>query len=159
MRLGKFILIIVATIFGGCASKQTAEPYTTRLYSGSYDEVWLATLKALNDYPLKVTAKDSGRLQSEVVNGPYNELLFTYPDAIELPERFRYSLRFNLAKFQSDDAEQVVRVRIVKELERFYDFYTGWVAYPSDGLEEKLLLYRIEHILQMEKHLSKQPAE
>ena len=159
MRLRKLFFLIGAMILGGCASKQTTEPYVTRLYTGSYEEVWLATLKALNDYPLKLTAKDSGRLQSEVVNGPYNELLFTYPDALELPERFRYSLRLNLAKFQSDDRDQVVRVRIVKDLEKFYDFYTGWVAYPSDGLEEKLLLYRVEHILQMERHLSKQPAE
>jgi hypothetical protein len=115
-------------------------------------------LKALNDYPLKVSNKDAGKIQSEVVNGPYNDLLFTYPEAIELPERFRYSLKFNFAKLVADNRTPLIRIRIIKELEQFQDFYTGWIPYQSDGLEERLLLYRIEHILKMEKTLAGQPT-
>ena len=73
----------------GCASERPAEPYQTRLYAGTYDEVWLASLRALNDYPLKLSNKDTGKIQSEVVNGPYNDLLFVHPEPIELPERYR----------------------------------------------------------------------
>lgn len=150
---GVFFLLFLSA----CSSTSpTGEPYYTRLYGGTYDEVWTATLKALNDYPLKLSNKDSGRIQSEVVNGPYNDLLFAYPEAIELPERFRYALKFNFAKLTNDEREGLTRVRIIKELERFHDFYTGWVQYPSDGLEEKILLYRIEHLLRMEKLLSRQ---
>jgi hypothetical protein len=147
---GVFFLSLV-----GCSSTPVNEPYRTRLFVGSYDEVWTATLKALNDYPLKISNKDSGRIQSEVVNGPYNDLLFAYPEPIELPERFRYTLKLNFAKLIADDNEPVTRVRVVKELERFADFYTGWVSFPSDGMEEKILLYRIEHVLRMEKSLSR----
>lgn len=154
----KFIGVIVAAHLTACASQPKAEPFYTRLYEGSYDDVWLATLKALNDYPLKVSNKDNGKIQSEVVNGPYNDLLFTYPDPIELPERFRYSIKFNFAKLGTEDRKPMVRIRIIKDLEQFHDFYTGWLAYPSDGMEEKLLLYRIEHILQMEKHLAEGDA-
>ena len=85
---------LVAFIFlGACATGRSPEPYQTRLYTAGYDEVWLAALKALNDYPLKISNKDSGKIESEVVNGPYNDLLFVYPEQIELPERYRYSLR------------------------------------------------------------------
>ena len=152
--LGTFAVVVC---LGGCASKPAGDAFYTRLYEGTYDEVWIATLKALNDYPLKVSNKDTGKIHSEVVNGPYNDLLFTYPDSIELPERFRYSMKFNFAKLVSDDRKPLVRIRIIKELEQFHDFYTGWVAYPPDGLEEKLLLYRVQHILQMEKKLSETP--
>ncbi len=141
----------------GCSSLTTtpsASAYATRLYLGTYDEVWTATLKALNDYPLKISNKDSGRIQSEVVNGPYNDLLFQYPEAIEIPERFRYTLKFNFAKLSSDDQQPLVRVRLIKELERFHDFYTGWLPYPADGMEEKIILYRIEHILRMERAIA-----
>ena len=141
----------------GCSTLATtpsANAYATRLYVGTYDEVWTATLKALNDYPLKVSNKDSGRIQSEVVNGPYNDLLFTYPEPIEIPERFRYTLKFNFAKLSTDDRQPLVRVRLVKELERFHDFYTGWLPYPPDGMEEKVILYRIEHILRMERAIA-----
>jgi hypothetical protein len=149
-------LMIGGYFFSGCASTPTAEPFYTRLYVGTYDEVWLASLKALNDYPIKLSNKDSGRIQSEVVNGPYNELMFVFPEPIELPERFRFSVDLSFAKFVSDDKRPLIRVRVRKALERFQDFYTGWSGFPSDGLEEKVLLYRIEHILQMEKRLTTQ---
>lgn len=137
-----------------CASGPTrVEPFYTRLYAGSYDEVWLATLKALNDYPLKISNKDTGKILSETVNGPYNDLLFTPIESVDLPERFRYSLKFNFAKLVTDDDRPLTRVRVIKSLERFQDFYTGWTAGNSDGLEEQILLYRIEHILQMEQML------
>lgn len=157
--LGLVFVFFLGFLLGGCASPSALpEPYTTRLYMGSYDEVWLAALKALNDYPLKISNKDSGKILTEVISGPYNDLLFTYPESIELPERFRYSLKVNFAKLVSEENKGLTRVRIIKELEKFHDFYTGWISFPSDGLEEKLLLYRIEHILRMEKQLSKASA-
>lgn len=145
---------LVVSLLAGCASTPSHEPFHTRLYYGKFDDVWLAALKALNDYPLKLSNKDSGKIQSETVNGPYNDLLFQYPEPIELPERFRYSLKLSFAKLVSDDEQPLTRVRVIKDLERFQDFYTGWLAYPSDGLEEKLLLYRIEHILKMQQALA-----
>lgn len=154
------LVLIFFLVFGvgGCAHESTrSEPFSTRLYKGSYDDVWLATLKALNDYPLKLSNKDSGKVYSEIVNGPYNELLFSHPEPIQLPERFRFSLKFNFGRLESENNQNLVRLRIVKELEKFQDFYTGWVPYPSDGLEEKLILYRIEHILSMDRHMGAKP--
>lgn len=156
----KLLLSALSSVFllAGCASTPSHEPFYTRLYTGKFDDVWLAALKALNDYPLKLSNKDSGKIQSEVVNGPYNDLLFQYPEPLELPERFRYSMKLSFAKLVTDDDEPLTRVRIIKDLERFQDFYTGWLGYPSDGLEEKLVLYRIEHILKMQQALAKRSS-
>ena len=153
----KIFLWLVASFFlVSCAtSGPRSEPYYTRLFNGNFDEVWTSALKALNDYPLKLSNKDAGKIQSEIVNGPYNDLLFTHPETLELPERFRYSIRLNFAKLATEERQPVTRVRIIKELEKFNDFYTGWANLPSDGIEERVLLYRIEHILQMEKTLAK----
>lgn len=157
MKLLNSLFILFFFSFGiiGCTTKPTPEPFYTRIFEGNYDAVWLAALKALNDYPLKVSNKDTGKIQSETVNGPYNDLFFSHPEGIELPERFRYNLKFNFAKLVADNKKPMIRVRIIKELEQFQDFYTGWVTFPSDGLEERLILYRIEHILGMEKTLAK----
>ncbi len=149
-------LLVVSGLIIGCASTPKSEPFHTRIYSGSYDEVWLATLKALNDYPLKMSNKDTGRIESEIINGPYNDLLFSPIEPIELPERFRYSVKVNFAKLEASDDRSLTRVRIVKGLEKFRDFYAGWTPFQSDGLEENLLLYRIQHILQMDQQLSDQ---
>jgi hypothetical protein len=153
-------LILLATLLSRCASIPKSEaPFHTRLYEGTYDDVWLATLKALNDYPLKLSNKDSGKIQTETVNGPYNELLFAHPEPIQLPERFRYNISLSFARLESEAKRSLVRIRIRKELEKFHDFYTGWGPYPSDGLEEKLILYRIAHILAMERALSTPAAK
>ena len=161
MTAPKRFFFLVAGVFflGACASPPRTEPFYTRLYAGSYDEVWLATLKALNEYPLKISNKDTGKIQSETVNGPYNDLLFTPIEVSEIPERFRYSLKFNFAKLVTDDDRPLTRIRIIKSLERFQDFYTGWSATASDGLEEQILLYRIEHILQMDQMLADQQPQ
>ncbi len=148
-------LFLYAVLSISCTSTPRLDPFQTRIFEGNFDDVWLATLKALNDYPLKVSNKDAGKIQSEIVNGPYNDLVFTYPEAIEVPDRYRYSLKFNFGKLEGDDSKPLIRVRVIKDLERFQDFYTGWTPYVSDGLEEKIILYRIEHILRMEKLLSK----
>lgn len=153
MRGLRFILLTTCLV--SCVSKRSTEPFYTRFFDGNYDEVWLASLKTLSDYPIRSSNKDSGRIQSDMINGPYNDLFFTYPDPIELPERFRFSLKVNFAKFSDNVNRPVTRVRIVKELEKFQDFYTGWVGFSADGLEERVLLYRIEHILKMEQALSR----
>ncbi len=148
-----------AVILGGmvgCASTPKTELFYTRVYEGTYDDVWLASLKAVNDYPLKVSNKDSGKIISELVNGPYNDLFLTVAEPIDLPEKYRYSIKFNFAKLQTEDNRPLVRIRLIKDLEQFHDFYTGWLPSPSDGLEEKLLLYRIDHILKMETQLTRE---
>ncbi len=156
MRFGfRFLTLFFLLIVTGCASQSPRKPFHTRIYDGSYDEVWGSGLKALADYPLKLSNKDTGRVTTEVVNGPYNDLLFQYPEKIELPERYRYSLEFNFAKLLGDDKRPLTRIRVVKNLERFQDFYTGWTPYYSDGIEEQVLLYRMEHLLKMEKTLSR----
>lgn len=151
------VLICALILLGGCASQTASdEAFRTRIYEGSYDDVWLAALKTLNDYPLRVSNKDSGRIITETVNGPYNELVLTYPGPLEQPERFRYSLKFSFAKLVSEKKNKpLVRVRVIKDLEQFQDFYTGWLGYPSDGIEERVLLYRIEQVLNMERTLTK----
>ncbi len=154
-----FFLLLSMLLLNFCASKDINKPFFSRIYDSDYENVWNCTLKALSDYPIKLALKDSGRIESELVNGPYNELFFTYPDKLEAPERFRFSLTFAFAKLVSDNNRPLTRIRLQKKLERFEDFYTGWINFPSDGIEEKTLLYRIEHILQMEKHLSKQTSD
>lgn len=158
MRLFFSLLLIAAlSLLSACASEQPVrEPFQTRIFKGSYDQVWIATLKALQDYPLKISNKDVGKIFSETINGPYNDLLFEYPEGIELPERFRYSLKFNFAKLTEDQDQKLVRVRVIKDLEKYKDFYTGWLRVPADGLEEKVLLYRIEQLLRIGQSLEKE---
>ncbi len=155
-----YIFSVLSLVLCSCASKPALEPFKTRIYDGAYEDVWSSALKALSDYPLKLNNKDTGKIQTEVINGPYNDLLFSHPEGIDLPERFRFSMRFNIAKVDEDEEQgPTIRVRVIKDLQRFVDFYTGWVDYPADGVEERLLLYRLEHLLKMEQKLTELASE
>lgn len=140
----------------GCTHTPNSEPFQTRIYDANYDLVWDMAVKALADYPIKISNKDAGKIHTEVVNNPYNELFLTFPEKIDLPERFRYSLKLSIANITEKDDDTLVRIRVTKELEKFHDFYTGWLPYGSDGIEEKLILYRIQHLIEMEKRFNKQ---
>jgi hypothetical protein len=145
---------VMNRVFLGSATLAANANTTFDLYSFTDMAV-----KALADYPIKISNKDSGKIHTEVVNNPYNELFVTFPEKIDLPERFRYSLKLSIANITEKDDDTLVRIRVTKELEKFHDFYTGWMPYGSDGIEEKLVLYRIQHLIEMEKRFTKQQQQ
>ncbi len=125
----------------------------THLYSHPFDLVWDQTLAAITDYPLRSTDKDAGRIQTELITGPYNEVFMSLPEPLPLPERYRFTVRISMARLETEDKQPLTRVRVLKNLEQYFNFYVGWRSTPSDDIEEKALLYRIEHLCAMSEYL------
>lgn len=149
-----FWLILTVVVTVGCSAQRPKEPYYTRLYEGTYDDLWGASIAAMRDYPLRFSNKDTGKIQTEIVNGPYNDLVFTYPDPIETPDRFRFSVKAQVAKVGSSKKGDIIRVRLSKDLERHVDFYTGWLPVSPDGIEERIILYRIAQTQEIQRALT-----
>ena len=53
------------------------------------------------------------------------------------------------------EARQATKVTIVKETQLQVDFFSDPRSLPSDGLEEKSILYRIGREIQVERALAK----
>lgn len=156
MRLIYSLFFLV--ILSGCAlfreNSGPPETFAVRdeMYYGSFDQVWRAAQLALQNYPMKINNMDLGVIETEQVKG-YKVWMPPYKTE-QTSGGLAYSLNVRLIKGKSQGRD-VVKVSILKETQIQKDFFSEPVRMPSDGLEEKSILYRIGRELQIERALEK----
>lgn len=146
-------------LFAACAS----EPVATRsdklvqkfsfqkIYFYPYDSVWRAAQLALK-YPIAVNNMDNGILETDWVRGVDG---FSPAHVGREPSPgVRYKIQLSLVKGKSERRESV-RVTVVKKIEKQRDFFSEPEPLETDGLEEKVLFYRMERELVIEEALKK----
>lgn len=127
------------------------EPVVATFY-GKYSEVESALKQAMLKYPQRVDNTEAGIFETDYVKG---EARFRAAHAEGgLPNGFRYRILLRLVK-GTKDARQAVKVVVVKQGEIVKDFFAEASSYPSDGLEEKVILYRIERELKITRAIMK----
>lgn len=95
---------------------------------------------------------DNGVLETDWIRGPDG---FTAPSVQKDPSSgVRYKMTLSLVKGKLDNKESV-RVTIVKKMEKQRDFFSEPESIESDGLEEKVIFYRIERELLIEEAIKK----
>lgn len=153
-----FSLVVSTLLFSGCALfKENKGPPPTfapreQIYHYNFDKVWRATQLALQAYPMKINNMDLGVLETDYVKG-YN--VWTPPHKPNARSGgMSYRLIVHVVKGKTD-GDSAVKVTLMKELELRRDFFSEPQQLPSDGLEEKSLLYRIERELQIERALER----
>jgi hypothetical protein len=115
-----------------------------RIYVGTFNDVWSAAIRILDLYSITVANRDAGLLQTEWSESRYNSELFKYPDNDPPLEEISYRLKIKLSKaFISQTGQPAVRVQVLKELKEYKNFFSDWERIPTDGYEEKIILYRI----------------
>lgn len=147
-------------IFAGCVSsappKRPLDYPVSFIFLGSFDDVWNSTVRVLDKYAITVANREAGQLQTDWSNYRFNPELYDHPDSNDPPEEIRYRLKMKLSKaYVTETKEPAVRVQIVKELEVYRNFYLDWVRVPTDLNEERVLLYRIQQKLRIERELKK----
>jgi hypothetical protein len=151
-------LIFSLFAFGGCAILEppsappaSLEPHS-QVYVADYDQVWRAMQKAAAGYPLQTNNIDQGILETDTVkHGQIWQAPFKR-DRKQLLGRYR--LKFKITKGKVSGHESM-RVTITKMISQEKDFFSGEDNLPSDGFEEKALLYRIERELDIEATVKK----
>lgn len=122
-----------------------------KVYFASYDSVWKAAHTSIK-YPIAVENQDTGYLETEYIKGVDG---FLPPEVNKAPSAgIRYKLVFNFAKGKTEGREST-RVTIEKKIERLRDFFSEADGVASDGLEEKVLFYRIEREIVIAEALKK----
>lgn len=122
-----------------------------RVYFASYEAVWRAAQLALK-YPISVNNMDNGVLETDWVRALEG---FNPPGSGKIPSSgIRYKISLNMVKGRSGGRESV-RVTLRKNLERQRDFFSDPEPMLSDGLEENVILYRIERELIIQDALRK----
>lgn len=149
-------LLVTLLSFSGCATN-SGKPEVkfgprAQVYRASFDVVWLATQKALTQYPLRVNNMDLGLLETDIIKGSD----VWVPPHIKKRSSggVRYRLIVRLVKGNVRGNPRV-KVTVEKKMTKKRDFFAKSKKMPSDGLEEKALLYRIEREIVIEKALQR----
>lgn len=126
---------------------------STRVYYSSYESVWRAAQLALK-YPIAINNMDNGMLETDWVRALEG---FAPPGQAKLPSSgIRYKITINMVKGRTSGRESV-RVNLRKNIERQRDFFSEPEPMVTDGLEENVILYRIERELIIQDALKKIP--
>ncbi len=143
-------LVCVAGL-SGCATTDTqiADNGTnggpkTKIFWENYERIWKATQIALAHYPLKAYDVDSGTVETEYITG--DNVWIPPHESNYVPGGYRYKINVRVLKGKKD-GDKAVRLVVLKQVEKRSDFFSNFEKYPSDGLEEIALLYRIQREL------------
>ncbi len=143
------------SLFSGASTPLQKEPITAppqRVFQFNYDRVWKAAQKAMVRYSLAINNIDKGILETDMIKG---EDTWMPPYVLKRPSsglQYRVSLRVTKGKSENHPA---TRVTVIKKPELFRDFFSESEKIPSDGLEELVILYRIDRELLIEDALTK----
>jgi hypothetical protein len=123
-----------------------------QVYFATFEEVWRAVNLVLQPYPLRISNMDQGLLETDMIRGykvwspPYKS------DIASTGESYHLSIHVIKGAL---DRRAATKVTIVKDTEVQVDFFSDPKNVPSDGLEEKTILYRLGREIQIERALAK----
>lgn len=140
-------LILVSLM--GCASSEEKsdihKPFS-RILKSSFDQTWRAAQQAFLKYPLRVNNMDTGTLETQPLKGVN---AYT-PPHIEKKLASGYEYFITLKVVQMQKNPPLTRIVLEKENSKKTDFFSESKPIPSDGFEEKKLIYRIKRELYIE---------
>ncbi len=151
------ILTIMLSFMNACTgiAKRQSIPttfYRDHIFNGEYEKIWSATEKALSNYPIEQSNMDSGVIVTEWVKG---DNVWMSPHLNKKPSSgMREKISVFLTKGKVQSSGGAVKVQVKKDLEVHKDFLLEPEKLPSDGLEETMILYRIERELEIERDLT-----
>lgn len=122
------------------------------VYFAPYSEVETALKQAMIIYPQRIDNTEAGIFETDYVKG---ELRFRPPHQegdFSRGYRYRILARLVKGKVQSKPA---VYVQLTKKIELARDFFADPDQLASDGLEERVILYRIGRELAINRGLQK----
>ena len=146
----KLCFALLMLHFTSCVSAPTpVEKNYERKFRASFDEVWRACQQAIISYPLKVNNMEQGVIQTTMLR---SHTYFRPPHISKKhASGYRYSLSFNLLK----ESEKETTISIHKNLLVYRDFISKPEDLTSDGLEEAILLYRIQREIEIDRSILK----
>jgi len=149
-------------IVTSCASSKYKRDYPldipfSKIYPAQYDEVWAATTRVMDIYTIGSALRNSGLISTEWYEHRHHPSLFEYPHKRNFLEEVRSRLKIKLSKgYVKESKTNATRVQVHKYLEKYKNVIVDWERTPSDQLEEKVILYRINQRLKINQAIKNQ---
>lgn len=140
----------------GKVSKNVHDSYNRpyqQEFVATYEAVWRAAQISVR-YPISLNNMDTGQLETDWIRALEG---FQPPDQKRAPSSgIRYKIVLTLVRGKRNN-RPTVRVTLRKLIERQRDFFAEPEQLVTDGLEEKVILYRMERELLIQEALKKVP--
>jgi len=156
--ISNLVLPVILSTLTACAlfaERPGPATYTgprEQVYYATYEEVWRATNLVLQPYPLRVSNMDQGILETDGIRG-FRIFTPVYKrESTSSAEQYKLVARVIKGSLERKAA---TKVTLTKDVTLQSDFFSDPKFLPSDGLEEKTILYRIGREIQIERALAK----
>lgn len=153
-------LFLPLLILGGCASYEQFRYITeefelpTRVFKADYNITWQAVKQLLVNAEIDAEDAEAGFIKTRPMD---NTLEVNFTDSFGANDRVKAAkvkLVINVVRGYRASSE-VTKVTVYKRQFIQPDFLTGFREVPSDGIFEKVFLYRLERIIWREGQLKK----
>ena len=140
-------------ILSSCASYENFKRITQDLeipqqvFKSSFTETWLAVIQVMRKYDISQQNQETGFIKTRWMD---NTLELNFTDSFGSNDSIKaakFKLILNVTKGYSFGKE-VSKVTVYRRQLIEKDFLQGWKELPSDGTQEKVLLYRISKVLE-----------
>lgn len=125
----------------------------TRIFAADLNGVWQGCLDSLKDYPLEISSRESGQIQTKWTENTSQKNFIDSFGAGNFYLKAQVRYRLSVAK-GIYDGRNAVKVTVQKEQLVQYDVLEGWQPVSTDGVDEHTLLYRIGRLIIIQAKLA-----
>lgn len=154
----KFYLLIGLLTLSSCASYEKFRQVTeeleipSKVYRADFNQTWQAVIQVMRKFDIAQQNQEAGFIKTRFMDNTLEKNFtdsFGTSDAVKAA---KFKLIVNVVKGYRSSRE-VTKVTIYKRQLVEQDFLQGWKEIPTDGIQEKTLLYRIERLIAIDNKL------
>ncbi|MEX0799403.1 MAG: hypothetical protein WEB87_06305 [Bacteriovoracaceae bacterium] len=143
-----------------CASYENFRQITeelelpSKMYKADYNQTWQAVIQVMKRFDISYQNQEAGKIKTRWMD---NTLQVNFTDAFGSADAVKaaeFMLQVNVAEGYSY-GRKVTKVTFFKRQRVENDFLQGWKEVPTDGIQEKTLLYRIGQLIENDNQLKK----
>jgi hypothetical protein len=153
-----FKSFIVLILISSCASYEQFKQVTEELeipasvYPAVFIKTWQAVIQVMKRFDVVFQNQEAGKIKTRWMD---NTLQVNFSDSFGSNDKVKaaeFRILINVAEGFSY-GKKVTKVTIYKRQRVENDFLQGWKEVPSDGIQEKTLLYRVGILIENDNKL------
>ena len=124
----------------------------SEVYKADFNQTWQAVQQVMRRYDISFENQEAGKMKTRWMD---NTLGVNFTDSFGSNDKVKaaeFRILVNVAEGFSY-GQKVSKVTVYKRQRIENDFLQGWKEVPSDGIQEKTLLYRIGVWIKMDNQL------
>jgi hypothetical protein len=144
----KLISLIPLLLIFSCSSYEKYRKVTEELeipakvYKADFNQTWQAVIQVMKRFDVAFQNQEAGKVKTRWMD---NTLQVNFTDSFGRNDKVKaaeFKLLINVAEGFSY-GRKVTKVTIYKRQRMENDFLQGWKEVPTEGIQEKTLLYRV----------------